>query len=164
MCHHALSFLAAFTEASKKLPNVTRRHSLEFHVAVISRRSLIKSSLLFHFLYIFFDLLTPSTKPQTLPSAFHLIARLPSDTTTTPATQTHKSSSHGYQQAHHEGDYPIQDVEKGEQLLTHDQELGDLSSHSPPGCTVKLANEEDINLWDVTMARCPDTLSISEIC
>lgn len=31
------------------------------------------------------------------------------------------------------------------------QEFGDITTSPPPGCTVKLAKDDDLNLWDVVM-------------
>lgn len=32
-----------------------------------------------------------------------------------------------------------------------DKELNDITISPPIGCKIKLANEDDLNLWDVTM-------------
>jgi len=37
------------------------------------------------------------------------------------------------------------------------KELSDISSNSPQGCQIKLANEDDLNLWDVTMDGPPES-------
>lgn len=37
------------------------------------------------------------------------------------------------------------------------KELGDVTNTPPPGCSIKLANEDDINLWDVTMDGPPES-------
>ncbi|KAK3050247.1 hypothetical protein LTR09_008636 [Extremus antarcticus] len=31
------------------------------------------------------------------------------------------------------------------------KELGEINTNPPPGCAIRLAKEDDINLWDVTM-------------
>lgn len=31
------------------------------------------------------------------------------------------------------------------------QEFADITSTPPPGCTIKLAKDDDMNLWDVIM-------------
>lgn len=36
------------------------------------------------------------------------------------------------------------------QILTPNQELADINTNPPPGCQIKLAKEDDLNLWDGT--------------
>lgn len=38
------------------------------------------------------------------------------------------------------------------------KELADIQSNPPPGCTIKLAKEEDLNVWDVTMDGPPESI------
>lgn len=53
-------------------------------------------------------------------------------------------------------------------LLTMMQELTDVTSNPPQGCKVRLAKEEDLNIWDVTMDGPDDSIykvsAIQEVC
>lgn len=37
------------------------------------------------------------------------------------------------------------------------QEYADIQNNPPPGCTIKLPNEDDMNVWDVYMTGPEDT-------
>lgn len=38
------------------------------------------------------------------------------------------------------------------------KELGEIQSNPPPGCTIKLAKDEDLNLWDIIMEGPPESV------
>lgn len=38
------------------------------------------------------------------------------------------------------------------------KELGDVQTNPPAGCTIKLAKDEDLNVWDVTMDGPADSI------
>jgi hypothetical protein len=42
------------------------------------------------------------------------------------------------------------------------QELGDVNNNPPPGCTIKLAKEDDLNIWDgMPLADCSGSMYIT---
>ena len=38
------------------------------------------------------------------------------------------------------------------------KELADMEQGAPPGCTVKLAKDDDLNVWDVVMDGPPESI------